>query len=505
MSNFIDPEMVEAIWERVERGESLRTISAETGADKNTVATYRLFVCEVLREIDVPQPQPKPLPIERDWHCEDCRTRTHGSRCLERCIQAVDERCVKCGGPRSENTTTGKCWKCWKAEQAVIWAESKLKPKVRAQREDYFATHPAIAASEARKIASELIGRPRYRNGEFYNDRLHWTEDDKRILAAFAMAGADIDKSSAALGRSPKGLVWRARDTYVPMPRDWAAIIATARTKSNGTLIQLSYPYIAKPRDEHADMLAINDLVPKTLPSWVRADVCQNILLAVLEGETTVEELRRSKMTAQAFVGRFMKQQRDHMLVSIEGLRDDTRSYEDISATPGYDEARLAIHSYRTHTEATQESDVMASEMHERQKAWHEFRQELSAEEIEDIMGANKVGEVWTPEQEARMHAMTKRHALHERQHGRCGYCQCKMVLRFGFPRSVTRDHIIPTSAGGSDDDSNLIGACYICNARKGSMPVAEFLKTIGRALPSRDVRPGSSWAFREHRSQAHV
>ncbi|OGO41835.1 MAG: HNH endonuclease [Chloroflexi bacterium RBG_16_57_9] len=47
----------------------------------------------------------------------------------------------------------------------------------------------------------------------------------------------------------------------------------------------------------------------------------------------------------------------------------------------------------------------------------------------------------------------------------RCGYCQTQQALAYG-PLEV--DHIVPTSAGGSDDIENLWLACRPCNLYKG-------------------------------------
>jgi hypothetical protein len=38
-----------------------------------------------------------------------------------------------------------------------------------------------------------------------------------------------------------------------------------------------------------------------------------------------------------------------------------------------------------------------------------------------------------------------------------------------GFARNMTLDHIIPKSKGGTNIQSNLIGACESCNTKKGS------------------------------------
>lgn len=47
----------------------------------------------------------------------------------------------------------------------------------------------------------------------------------------------------------------------------------------------------------------------------------------------------------------------------------------------------------------------------------------------------------------------------------RCAYCN-----RFGGPMGIdlTRDHVVPTSRGGSNGMANVVPACRYCNAVKG-------------------------------------
>lgn len=71
-------------------------------------------------------------------------------------------------------------------------------------------------------------------------------------------------------------------------------------------------------------------------------------------------------------------------------------------------------------------------------------------------------------------------HKLFRQQNGRCYYCQCEMVLDNGymsrpFPKQATREHKIPKSMGGSDDDENVVAACSACNHKKGNMTESEF------------------------------
>jgi hypothetical protein len=53
---------------------------------------------------------------------------------------------------------------------------------------------------------------------------------------------------------------------------------------------------------------------------------------------------------------------------------------------------------------------------------------------------------------------------VRQRAGNRCGYCQCPQHLVFGW---LEIEHVIPTSRGGTDDESNLWLACRFCNTFK--------------------------------------
>lgn len=52
----------------------------------------------------------------------------------------------------------------------------------------------------------------------------------------------------------------------------------------------------------------------------------------------------------------------------------------------------------------------------------------------------------------------------------RCHYCGCAL-----HRESVTREHIVPQSSGGSDDASNIVMACKRCNGSRGTSDYASF------------------------------
>lgn len=75
-------------------------------------------------------------------------------------------------------------------------------------------------------------------------------------------------------------------------------------------------------------------------------------------------------------------------------------------------------------------------------------------------------------------------------QRGRCVYCGHKMTREPNRPNTVTRDHIVPRSAGGSSKRRNIALACELCNQAKGDMTAAEFetARSAGMSVRFRGV-----------------
>lgn len=64
---------------------------------------------------------------------------------------------------------------------------------------------------------------------------------------------------------------------------------------------------------------------------------------------------------------------------------------------------------------------------------------------------------------------------VRDRYAGRCGYCGVHEVDAGG---ELTVDHFIPVTAGGGDEDENLVYACFRCNLFK-----ADFVPTVADRL----------------------
>jgi hypothetical protein len=122
----------------------------------------------------------------------------------------------------------------------------------------------------------------------------------------------DVLEASSSKGgwcKRPMGLFlgnsgW-GRATYPWRTSEW---YAERRANSRVPFVPVSefYPYItSEPNEEHQFLLEIDSLVPKGLPNEMRSDVCQDMIVAVLSGQTTIENLKDSR--AQ-YIKQFYKQ-----------------------------------------------------------------------------------------------------------------------------------------------------------------------------------------------------
>ena len=66
-----------------------------------------------------------------------------------------------------------------------------------------------------------------------------------------------------------------------------------------------------------------------------------------------------------------------------------------------------------------------------------------------------------------------KRLAIYVRDSFRCLYCGTD--LRQAAPADVTLDHLLPRSAGGSNEATNLVTACRSCNSSRGAKPWLDY------------------------------
>jgi 5-methylcytosine-specific restriction endonuclease McrA len=71
------------------------------------------------------------------------------------------------------------------------------------------------------------------------------------------------------------------------------------------------------------------------------------------------------------------------------------------------------------------------------------------------------------------------------RQGFRCHYCgdSLEMFAPFPYRKSASIDHVIPLSAGGTNEAGNLVVACHECNIIKGTMTGETFREMMSRLI----------------------
>ena len=72
--------------------------------------------------------------------------------------------------------------------------------------------------------------------------------------------------------------------------------------------------------------------------------------------------------------------------------------------------------------------------------------------------------------------------SLFDKAKGRCHYCGCLTLLKPTVEqkhRQATRDHVLPKTRGGTNDEDNIVLACHLCNKVKYDMTGEEFLHVI--------------------------
>lgn len=172
---------------------------------------------------------------------------------------------------------------------------------------------------------STRVFRPKYGPGIFFNKGLHWTDRDISTLKDLLAFSATQDFAADVLGRPPKTIVEAIHVRKLQKPRGWIGY--TSKLARPAAL--MAYPYVAKATAESADLLAVNTMVARAYPEHMRADICQEIMVAILTGETSVEKVRAKGV--RAFVSRWNKSQGSPFgSVALDAPRDNNRSWHEV-------------------------------------------------------------------------------------------------------------------------------------------------------------------------------
>lgn len=172
--------------------------------------------------------------------------------------------------------------------------------------------------------------RPRYIGGALLNQRLNWTAEDRAAVTTLCGASADLEQISPILARHPQTIVHKASDMGLQLPKTWSRLIRKAYAPHpREPQVVLEYPYITTDKnDDTALLIAINSVVPRGLPGNLREDVCQDILVAILEGELPPEDFNIA-------VPKFLKAARKRYSMPWGTLSLDQPLWDDSTRTLG--------------------------------------------------------------------------------------------------------------------------------------------------------------------------
>lgn len=197
--------------------------------------------------------------------------------------------------------------------------------------------HAATAIVESLSVVEvisvpALLATPRAEGGSWAWTGTHWARDEDVMLAALCSERAPLELSANGLGRSPTSIAWRASDTGLRLPPEWRDAIRQRRPASTPR-VTLEYPYITTVNGSHSDLLAVNALVPRGLDPHFRADVCQDIMLAVAEGDVSIGDLSDPRLVQQ-FVRacRRRNYESSGRALSLDAPMMDGRSWYDVLA-----------------------------------------------------------------------------------------------------------------------------------------------------------------------------
>lgn len=169
----------------------------------------------------------------------------------------------------------------------------KSEQPLRLMKREVYRAAPVVSPTVAEVKA--VLKRPLYPGGMWLNTRLTWSDNDNHNLRLLSWAKAPIEQAADALGRSPESIANRARDTGLPLPDAWKVLIKTPKLIRTPR-IALAYPFVSRQRAEHELLLKVNAIVPASMIG--REDVCQSIMLAILEGRIASEDVLGRRVTA---------------------------------------------------------------------------------------------------------------------------------------------------------------------------------------------------------------
>jgi len=152
-------------------------------------------------------------------------------------------------------------------------------------------------------------------------------------------------------------------------------------------------------------------------------------------------------------------------LANLDKVAARVKAWRD--ANPGKSRETARNSYWRNWDKRKQLRDQRREELRERNKNWRRANLEKDAAKSRRHY-AKKRGATGS-------HTLEEFLEVCEQYSWRCFYCGCQLDRS-----TVTEDHVVPVSEGGTDNIDNIVPACRSCNSRKGDKSLEEFLALYG-------------------------
>lgn len=212
------------------------------------------------------------------------------------------EACLVCGSPRLSFLNTRKLWKCL------------------ACYKQFSITKGTIFEATKIPLTTWLL-------------TIWMTEGGRCRTAVELSQRIDVTPKTAELMLSRLHAAFAAGSFFVSLKGEKKA----NRPRCQLSVGQLSYPFVSNRRDNHSDLLSVNKLVPHGIPG--REDICQELMLALLDGQITLTEIRANPGIVRAFIRKFKNQNYESRgyALSLDEPMPDGRSWHNVLASKNPD------------------------------------------------------------------------------------------------------------------------------------------------------------------------
>lgn len=236
----------------------------------------------------------------------------------------------------------------------------------------------------------------------FMHDYSRWKPEEESAMRTLMEANATAEQVASILHRPVTKVVNRALERGLKPPKEWRMLLPYYKGPVVPFVPLMQFPYIKTARPENADLLRVNKLVPHAFGEDMRADIIQEVMLALFEGTVTMDDLERNRDKLSFFIKKFRKDQRPWQeMTGLGGGGDEKRSYEDIAAATNsisrsddMNEARRIASGWGRFSAPTQIDDVYARQVGAAHWLLQNRGELMSMYEAEEELEAGRV-KVW--------------------------------------------------------------------------------------------------------------